>query len=292
MTADRDIERLLDTWLTDGPMQVSDHAFDEAVGRVHRQRQRPAWRLLWKEPRMSAPLKAVLGAAAVLVVVVAGFMMFGRSNQSGIGIGAPPATPSPTLMSSPTASPPPLPAGRLEARDYIARALPDDPMAFVVTAPEGWSGFGGWAMSGPRGHGGPDGSGLVFMHDPQVVNDPCGAEGAAPSGAPTDPSVDDLVAALSAHSGVNVTGVTDTELAGYSGKLVDLQLPRDLPCSAYYVFAEPQGFYAQGLSNRWRISILDVDGETAVVVLTDYAQTSAQDSAAAQAVLDSLRIVR
>ena len=232
MTADRDIERLLDTWLADGPMQVSDHAFDEAVGRVHRQRQRPAWRLLWKEPRMSAPLKAVLGAAAVLVVVVAGFMMFGRSNQSGIGIGAPPATPSPTLTPSPTASPPPLPAGRLEARDYVARALPDDSMAFVVTAPEGWSGFGGWAMSGPRGHAGPDGIGLAFMHDPQVVNDPCGAGGAAPSGAPTDPSVDDLVAALSAHSGVSVTGVTDTELAGYSGKLVDLQLPRDLPCGA------------------------------------------------------------
>ena len=96
MTADRDIERLLDAWLADGPMQVSDHAFDEAVGRVHRQRQRPAWRLLWKEPRMSAPLKAALGAAAIFVVVVAGFMAFGRSNQSSGDRGARRRRPSPT----------------------------------------------------------------------------------------------------------------------------------------------------------------------------------------------------
>ena len=75
MTRDRDIERLLDAWLADGPMQVSDRAFDEAVGRVHRQRQRPAWRLLWKEPT-HAPLKVALGAAAIIVVFVAGFAVW------------------------------------------------------------------------------------------------------------------------------------------------------------------------------------------------------------------------
>ena len=45
MTADRDIERLLDAWFVDGPTQVPDHVFDEAVDRVDRQPQRPAWRL-------------------------------------------------------------------------------------------------------------------------------------------------------------------------------------------------------------------------------------------------------
>lgn len=56
------------------------------------------------------------------------------------------------------------------------------------------------------------------------------------------------------------------------------------------MFAEPQGFYAQGPANHWRVWIVDADGETAVVVLTDYAGTSADNLAAAQAVLDSLRI--
>jgi len=80
-----------------------------------------------------------------------------------------------------------------------------------------------------------------------------------------------------------------TELAGYSGKRLDLQLPAEQPCN-YYVFAEPKGLYANGTSNRWRVWLLDVDGSTAVVVLLDYAGTSAEDRAAAQAAIDSIRI--
>ena len=288
MTGERDMERILERWLVDGIDEMPDRVYLSVVDRVERQPQQRAWRVSWRDSTVNAYLKPILAIAAVIVLTVGGIAVIARPSGSDVGVAVPTASPTPSPQATP--SPPALPAGRLEPRQYVARTLPDDSMAFVVTAPEGWSGFGGWAMSGPRGPSGPDGIGFAFLHDPQVVNDACGAGGAAPSGAPTAPSVDDLVAALSAHPGVNVTGVTDTELAGYSGKLVELELPRDLPCSQYYVFAEPQGFYAQGLSNRWRIAIVDVDGETAVVVLTDYAQTSAQDSAAAQAVLDSLRI--
>ena len=56
------------------------------------------------------------------------------------------------------------------------------------------------------------------------------------------------------------------------------------------MFAEPQGFYSQGVANRWRVWVLDADGETAVVVLSDYAGTPAEDRAAAQRILDSLVI--
>ncbi len=86
-------------------------------------------------------------------------------------------------------------------------------------------------------------------------------------------SVDDLVAALSALEGVQVSGVTEATLGGYSGKRLDLQLPAELPCLAngrapeYYVFAEPKGLYANGSASHWRVWLLDVDGDTAVVVL-------------------------
>ena len=56
------------------------------------------------------------------------------------------------------------------------------------------------------------------------------------------------------------------------------------------MFAEPKGLYANGPANRWRVWLLDVDGETAVVVLLDYAGTPAVDRAAAQAAIDSVRI--
>ena len=85
MSADRDIERLLDTWFADGPMQVSDHAFDEAVGRVHRQRQRPAWRVSWRDPTVSAYLKPILAIAAVIVLAVGGVAFIARPTGSGVG---------------------------------------------------------------------------------------------------------------------------------------------------------------------------------------------------------------
>ena len=44
-----------------------------------------------------------------------------------------------------------------------------------------------------------------------------------------------------------------------------------LACGNQYVFAEPKGLYANGPANRWRVWLLDVEGETAVVVLLDYA---------------------
>jgi hypothetical protein len=45
---------------------------------------------------------------------------------------------------------------------------------------------------------------------------------------------------------LQVSGLTDVTLAGYSGKRLQVQLPATLACSEHYVFAEPQGLYARG----------------------------------------------
>ncbi len=146
------------------------------------------------------------------------------------------------------------------------------------------------------GRGPPPEAGIAFLHNPQVVDNPCSPSGSTPSTAPSGGSVDDLVAALSALEGVQVSGVTEATLGGYWGKRLDLQLPAELPCLAngrapeYYVFAEPQRLYANGPASNWRVWLLDVDGDTAVVVLMDYAGTPAGDRAAAQAAIDSVRI--
>ena len=282
MTNERDIERLLDHWFSDGPTVSPDRAIDVVADRIERQSQRPAWRFHLRELHMATPLKAALAAAAVIVVFVAGFAFLGGSGTRVGGVAVPSAVPSPT----PT--PPALPDGRLQAGDYVMRTLPGDPMAFVVTAPEGWTGYGGFFIGGPNLSDAPSGIGISVNHDPEIVTDPCDSSAhPAPSSAP---SVDDLVAALSARQDLEVSGVTDTVLAGYAGKRLDVQLPAALTCSNHYVFAEPKGLYANGPANRWRIWLLDVHGETAVVVLLDYAATPAADRAAAQAAIDSMRI--
>ena len=233
---------------------------------------------------MNPIVKFGAAVAAVVLIAVIGYNLLPASNTP-VGGPGPTATPS-----SPASSPIALPDGRLEARDYIARAVAGDTMAFTITAPEGWSGFGGFFIGGPNTDpsGSPNGIGISFNHDPQVVADPCGPHDEDPTLA--DQSIDDLVTALSAREDLQVSGVTDTTLAGYSGKRLDLQFPAELACSNHYAFAEPKGLYANGPSNRWRVWLLDVDGSTAVVVLLDYAGTSAEDRAAAQAAIDSIRI--
>jgi hypothetical protein len=165
--------------------------------------------------------------------------------------------------------------------------MPGDPLAFTVTVPDGgWTGFGGWAISPPGGAAAPSGSGLAFLHGPPVAGTPCGPDASQPA----TRSVEDVVARLSAYPGGQLSGLTDTTLAGYPGKRLDLQLPASLPCQHPYVFGEPQGIWAQGPSNHWRVWVLDVQGSPAVIVLMDYPGTSASDLAVAQAIVDSVRI--
>ena len=50
MTRQRDLDRLLDIWLADGPTEAADAVLDVVADRIDRQPQRPAWRLSWRTP--------------------------------------------------------------------------------------------------------------------------------------------------------------------------------------------------------------------------------------------------
>jgi len=45
MTDDRQLSRVIELWLEDGPIQMPDRVFDGVAVRIARQPQRPAWRL-------------------------------------------------------------------------------------------------------------------------------------------------------------------------------------------------------------------------------------------------------
>ena len=102
MTHDRDIERLLDHWFTDGPEQASDRVLDVVVDRVGRQRQRPTWRLDWRLPTMTPTFKFGVAVVAVGIVVIIGF---GLLRGPLANVGAPVASPSPSVIpASPSAT--------------------------------------------------------------------------------------------------------------------------------------------------------------------------------------------
>ena len=58
MTQQRDIERLLDQWFSDGPGQAPDRVVDIVTDRIERQSQRPAWRLQWRPLPMNTYVKS------------------------------------------------------------------------------------------------------------------------------------------------------------------------------------------------------------------------------------------
>ncbi|HEX6868545.1 MAG TPA: hypothetical protein VF119_07050, partial [Candidatus Limnocylindrales bacterium] len=104
MTTDRDIERILDHWLTERPTQVADRVLDDVADRIARHPQQPAWRASRRDIHMSTYLKPLLAVAAVIVIAVAGVAVLMPGAGSTIGG---PASPAPPPSPAPSASPSP-----------------------------------------------------------------------------------------------------------------------------------------------------------------------------------------
>jgi hypothetical protein len=155
MTTERQIERLLDEWLADGPMEVHDRVIDEVADRIGQQPQQPAWRVSWRDSQMNRYAKPLLAIAAVVVIAVAGIAIVGRPSDSGVGAPAsvarasPSPAPSPAPSAAPSASPsasaafpawftpsePPTGAGILPAGTSTTRSYKP---GTSFTVPEGW----------------------------------------------------------------------------------------------------------------------------------------------------------
>jgi hypothetical protein len=152
MTQQRDIERLLDLWFSDGPDQAPDRVVDIVTDRIERQSQRPAWRLQWRSFPVNTYAKIAVAAAAVLVVAVAGYNLL-PTGSTGVGGPAPSASPTVIPAASPSASPAAsvepsanavypawftgdrAGAGMLTAGSQTTRSFVP---GFTFTVPEGW----------------------------------------------------------------------------------------------------------------------------------------------------------
>lgn len=148
MTQQRDIERLLDLWFSDGPDQAPDRVLDIVTDRIERRSQRPAWRLQRRPFPVNAYAKLAVAAAAVLIVAVVGYNLLpGRST--GVGGPAPTASPTAAPTAAPSIGPSPSAAypawfspesgshgtGILSPGSQTTRSFMP---AFTYSVPEGW----------------------------------------------------------------------------------------------------------------------------------------------------------
>jgi hypothetical protein len=231
-------------------------------------------------------------------VLVAVLVITGCTTGQGVGSGTP--APASLLSSPPTAAPtqaatpaptasPAYQEGPLAAGPFVLTPFETAPYAGIrvtMTVPDGWAAApisSLWLAK--ENNGPPDGAGLVFTTGGEVLSDPCldGQDSYIRIG----PTVADFVDAVATHPLLDTTPPVDIELAGYSGKYFDLQVPADISmCDVYRPW---EWLYAQGPSHRWHVWVLDVDGLRVVVQSTDYAGTSAQRQAELKAIVASIR---
>jgi hypothetical protein len=93
MTARRDPDRLIHTFLLEGAEQLQDQAYDAVRAVIDHKRQRAVIGP-WRMPTLNKLVPIGLGVAAVVVVLVIGTRLLGPTASGGVG-GAPTTTPSP-----------------------------------------------------------------------------------------------------------------------------------------------------------------------------------------------------
>ncbi len=289
---ENDFDRTARLWLDDGPTQMSDRALQAALDEIHVTRQSRAWWPARRFSSMGIAVRVAAGVAAVLVVAFVGINLF-SSRNGGIGGPAPSPTPTPTPTPTPLALSVTEVPSSLEPGTYAVA----DPflVPFSVSVPDGWQGnIGGpYFVNLERASG--SGAVLFSIFD-KVYADPCHYDQGLMSPLP-GPTADDLATALARMPGVDATTPTDVTLAGFQGKQLTLTAPASFsgctlaPGGSYRVWELPLGATNDMTpGERDRVWILDVGGKRLVIEAPEMPGQTAQDKAAVQGVLDSLRI--
>jgi hypothetical protein len=298
MTHERDIDRLLDHWFSDGPTEAPDRVMDVVADRIGHQSQRSAWRLDWRHAHMTMTFKLATTAAAVVIIAIIGYNLLPGSS-TGAGTES-----SPTPTPDPTPTPALLPAGTLAPGAYLTHPVAGDPaFGLTLTVPDGWSGFPDQALVGPGGTTPPGGIGLAFLLADGIHADPChwdhlgtGSE-QQPGDIAVGQTVEDLVNALRANRSYTTTTPTNVTVGGYAGRQLMLEVPTDIDLAScdgatYWLWGTPAGeaaIYVQGPGNRWDLRIVDVAGTRLIIAVDDYAATPTDAQASARSIVDSIQ---
>jgi hypothetical protein len=294
MNGTPDIEQLLDIWLDDGPTDTSDAVFDMTVARIYRQRQRPAWRLLWRNPHMNGTLRLALAAAAVILAVgTVAIVLRPPTTNTGSPVGPSPSpSPSPTTAASPGASlltyawP-----GPLEAGSYHTSLIWNVPFEFEFTVPDGWMGYD---IEVSRADA--PGLSLEFVLVDNVFADPCEGTLLTPA---VGPGVEDLGEALSALPDLDVSELTPVQFdRSTQGQERSYVLQADAACGAdsYGLWDLSSEKFKSGVesggdrknltASEGRIKILDVAGQRVVLRATWDSTASPAQRAEVDAIFD------
>ena len=287
MTAPRNVDNLIRTFLDEGLVELPDRAYDAVRRDINRTRQRV--RLgPWSEPSVSALARLALAAAVIVAVSVAWFN-FGPPSY----VGNPP-TPAP----APTASPAPVTGDNraLDPGRYYFEAgfapgstrLPGTKIYVTVPGP-GWTNYANFALD--HNYGLNAGPSFVVWNIVNVYRDPCTDHG--PNLPAPGQGIDELLEALADQNGIDAGPITDVTIDGFPGKYVDLTITADISTCADGFFtwgSSTDGRFAQDNNELDRVYALEVGGERLTFFLRIPQRTTADDRTLLLGMVDSIDI--
>ena len=290
MTAPRDPDRLIEAFLEDGTDNLPDWAFDEVRHDIHRTRQRVAIGP-WRDPVMSNLARYGVIAAAVVLLVGAGVVLF-RPAPSGVAAPASVA-PSASPSASPTEAAAASPSLRPDAAVPGPNSIGIDGATLTLTLPEGSAGWSNHGNHLEKDYGGSVGPAVFPAVIRRTYVDPCTdhtLKEPAPQG------VEQVIAAVANQPGIASKPATDVTISGYSGQYVDTTVTGDTTlCGGqdmFWLFAGAPGepWPVGGTGEMYRLYALDVDGTTVTFAVRIPEDTSDADLADVMAVLETVEI--
>lgn len=287
MTPERDVTRIVRSWLEEGVTALPDRVLDVVLDQVPATPQRRPWWPARRLPYMNNPIRIAVVAIAVVVLALVGINLIPKAAVVG-GPTAP--TPSPTPA-------PTLPSGQIPPGAYRSGDI-------TYTLPAGWNTpESGSSTIFNADSNPPNGMAIDYQWAggiPYVYGDPCHSQ---TTGRYVGSTVDSLVAAFVAQKRSTPVTPVDVTIGGFSGKEIDLMVPLDIkfdgPSSAsqcdggqYLAWGDGTGGgrWNQGPGQHDLLDILDVNGKTTVIQRSFYPANTTADLAELQAIVDSITI--
>ena len=297
MSANHDISRVVRSWIREEEHDSANHILQVVLSRLDSTPQRRSWWPAWRFQHVNTQTKALLAAAAVVVVAVVGY----RFLPGNIGPGDPTASrsPTPSPLQSPPGAPSPGPAAGFPAEGPLAvgtyaAVLDGVPLSFSVPT-SGWTGTGYSIEKGEYGQS--DYVGIDFWPSApeNVYADPCAHTPMSPP--PTASAAGLAAAVMTVPVTEVVNGPSSVDIGGHPAQHVVLTIREIIDCEphdAWLWYDESTGGatggwrWAEGLGATYRIWIIDVDGTLVFIDAYTFKDADPQRRQDIQEVIDSI----
>ena len=294
MTSHRDPERIVRSWLSEGPERLPDRYLDAALDEISTTNQRRSLLPTWRVFEMNLFAKLGAGVAAVALIAAIGWSMLASSNGTQPG-GV--QTPSPTPTASPTVRPTTTPA------PIVQGATATFPVHFSVpftyAAPSNWTfsadSTAQFDLIDETQAVLPGYYGISAYSQFHLYKDPC-----RPSAGFINPTAESslspaqVAAQVAKWKGFQMTSPTPVAVGGANGVALDFHYILDAAAcdnaGQLQTLEANKGnvdmYYADKMQTRY--VILDVGGKTLLLEVWAYQTPMDDRMPALQRILDSL----